>query len=161
MNRRRAPSAELDGCGLLDVPHAPIETKFRSAAKCRDVPNRTHPAANGARRSKHPTFVKDYLRISAKSQTVTFQERDDTMTDPDILSRKIHELKDWQSVAWRRIADPLLTTFERREIRNHLKQSDDELRRYLGMMSDRLRFRTGSVENVGDSLAQLKFRLLA
>jgi len=83
------------------------------------------------------------------------------MMEPDILSRKIHELKDWQTVAWRRVADPLLTAFERREIRNHIKVSDGELRRYLGMMSDRLRFQARAVEDVGDSLASLKFRLLA
>jgi len=83
------------------------------------------------------------------------------MMEPDILSRKIHELKDWQTVAWRRVADPLLTAFERREIRNHIKESDRLLRRYLGMMSDRLRFQARAVEDVGDSLASLKFRLLA
>ena len=83
------------------------------------------------------------------------------MTEPDILSRKIHELKDWQTVAWRRLADPLLTAFERREIRNHIKESNGELRRCLGMMSDRPRFQARAVEDVGDSLASLKFRLLA
>ena len=83
------------------------------------------------------------------------------MNEPDILSRQIHELKGWQTVAWRRIADPMLTQFERREIRNHIKVSDGELRRYLGMMSDRLRFQARAVEDVGDSLASLKFRLLA
>jgi hypothetical protein len=82
------------------------------------------------------------------------------MTEPDILGRKIHELKDWQTLAWRRIADPLVTAFERREIRNHIKESDEELRRCLAMMSDRLRFRVCRVD-VGDSLAKLKFRLLA
>ena len=83
------------------------------------------------------------------------------MTERDILSAKIHELKDWQNVAWRRIADPLLTAFERREIRNHIKASNAELRRCLGMMSDRLRFQPSPVESVGDSLANLKFRVLA
>ena len=83
------------------------------------------------------------------------------MTEPDIVGRKIHELKDWQAAAWRRVADPLLTAFERREIRNHIKESNVELRRYLGMMSDRLRFQPSPVENVGDSLANLKFRVLA
>lgn len=83
------------------------------------------------------------------------------MTEPDILSRKIRELRDWQTVAWRRVADPLLTTFERREIRNHIKESNAELRGYLGMMSDRLRFQVSAAEEVGDSLAKLKFRLLA
>ena len=83
------------------------------------------------------------------------------MNEPDILSRKIHELKKWQTAAWRRIADPLLTTFERREIRNHLRDSEFELRHYLDLMSDRLSFRPAPVEKVGDSLAKLQFRLLA
>jgi hypothetical protein len=83
------------------------------------------------------------------------------MTGPDILSCKIHELKEWQRVAWRRIADPLLTAFERREIRNHIKESGEELRRCLAMMSERLRFQSRAVEDAGDSLLQLKFRLLA
>ena len=83
------------------------------------------------------------------------------MTEPDILSRKIHELQQWQRVAWRRIADPMLTAFERREVRNHLKESDGELRRCLAMMSERLRFRPRVAEEVGDSLARLNFRLLA
>jgi hypothetical protein len=83
------------------------------------------------------------------------------MTEPDILNRKINELKDWQTLAWRRIANPLVTAFERREIRNHIKESDEELRRCLAMMSGRLRFRVRGVGDVGDSLAKLKFRLLA
>ena len=62
------------------------------------------------------------------------------MTEPDILSHKITELKEWQRVAWRRIADPVITPFERREVRNHIKESDGELRRCLGWwMFDRLR----------------------
>jgi hypothetical protein len=83
------------------------------------------------------------------------------MTEPDTLSLKITELKEWQSVAWRRIADPAVTPFERREIRNHIKESDEELRRCLAMMSDRLRFEARKVEDVGDSFANLKFRFFA
>jgi hypothetical protein len=83
------------------------------------------------------------------------------MIEPDILSQKIYELKDWQTVAWRRVADPLVTAFERREIRNHIKDSNAELRRCLGMMSDRLRFQARAVEDVGDSFANLKFRIPA
>jgi hypothetical protein len=60
------------------------------------------------------------------------------MTEPNTLSLKISELKEWQMIAWRRIADPAVTPFERREIRNHMKESDDELRRCLQTMSDRL-----------------------
>jgi hypothetical protein len=75
------------------------------------------------------------------------------MTEPDLLSRKIDELQGWQTIAWRRIADPLITPFERREIRNHMKECDAELRR--------VRFHPRSVEDVGDSLTKLKFRLFA
>jgi hypothetical protein len=82
------------------------------------------------------------------------------MTEPVFLSHKITELMEWQRVAWRRIADPSVTPFERREIRNHIKESDEVLRYYLGMVSERLRLRARTVEDVGDSLAKLKFRLL-
>jgi F420-0:gamma-glutamyl ligase-like protein len=83
------------------------------------------------------------------------------MTEPDVLNRKIHELKEWQRVAWQRVADPLLTAFERREIRNHIRECDEELRQYLAMMSERLRFRARTVEDAGNNLAKLNFRLLA
>jgi hypothetical protein len=63
------------------------------------------------------------------------------MTEPDDLSIKIRELMDWQTVAWRRVADPDVTTFERREIRNHVKTCNDELRRCLAMKAERFRAR--------------------
>ena len=82
------------------------------------------------------------------------------MSEPDILSRKIDELKEWQRVVWRRVADPMVTGFERREIRNRIKESDAELGYYLGMVSERFRFQARKVEDVGDSLAKLNFRIL-
>jgi hypothetical protein len=82
------------------------------------------------------------------------------MSEPDILSRKVDELKEWQRVAWRRVADPVVTPFERREIRNHIKESDGELGDYLGMVSERLRLRAPTVEDLDDSLAKINFRLL-
>jgi hypothetical protein len=85
----------------------------------------------------------------------------DIMAEPDILNRKIVELKEWQRVAWRRVADPLVTEFERREIRNHIKESDEQLRYYLGMLSDRLRRQAAPVRDIGDSLAKINFRILA
>jgi hypothetical protein len=81
------------------------------------------------------------------------------MTEPDILKRKIDELMEWQRVAWRRVADPSVTPFERREIRNHIKESDDELRYHLRMMSERLH-RQARIVDVDDGLAKLNFRLL-
>jgi hypothetical protein len=83
------------------------------------------------------------------------------MTDPDVLNRKIHELKEWQRVAWQRVADPMLTAFERRGIRKHIRDGEAELRQCLGMMSERLRFQARTVEDLSDSFARLPFRLLA
>jgi hypothetical protein len=83
------------------------------------------------------------------------------MTEPDVLKRKIHELQEWQRVAWQRVADPMLTAFERRELRNHIRDGEAELRQHLAMVSERLRFQARTVEDVGDSLARLNFRLFA
>jgi hypothetical protein len=83
------------------------------------------------------------------------------MTEPDILSRKINDLKEWQRVAWRRVADPLLTAFVRREIRNHIRESETELRHCLEMMSERLRFQPRQIDDTDDSLTRINFRLFA
>jgi hypothetical protein len=73
---------------------------------------------------------------------LSFQERAASMTEPNFLSRKVDELKEWQRVAWRRVADPSVTEFERREIRNHIKESDEQLRFYLGMVCERHRLQS-------------------
>jgi hypothetical protein len=70
------------------------------------------------------------------------------MTDANVLDCKIYELKEVQRVAWRQLADSSLTTFERREVRNQIRLSNNELRQYLQMMSERLRFRVRSAEEV-------------
>jgi hypothetical protein len=84
------------------------------------------------------------------------------MSGADVLSRNIDALKELQRVAWRNLADPALTVFERREIRNEIKQSDAELRSCLEMMSDRSRFRERPVEaDVAERFGKFEFRLLA
>lgn len=82
------------------------------------------------------------------------------MTEPDVLTSKIRELQHWQTMAWRRIAEPSITVYERREVRNHLKDAEAELRRCLDMMAERVRFRRQPLDQVGDSLANLQFKLL-
>jgi hypothetical protein len=83
------------------------------------------------------------------------------MNEPDVLSCNIHALKELQRVGWRQLADPALTIFERREIRNELKQSEAELRSCLEMMSDRCWFQERPVQ--ADAVAgfsKVEFRLL-
>ena len=70
------------------------------------------------------------------------------MSEPDILDRNIHVLKEAQRAIWQQLAGQSLTMFERRELRNHLKQSNSELRCYLDMMSERVRFQVRAVEDI-------------
>jgi hypothetical protein len=51
--------------------------------------------------------------------------------------------------------------FERRELRNQLKQSNSELRCYLDMMSERVRFQVRAVEDIAAGFGKPDFRLLA
>ena len=82
------------------------------------------------------------------------------MTEPDELIRNIDAQKALQQAAWRELASPALTTFDRREIRNRIRQSEAELRLSLQIMSQRLRYRPRQLEEVGDSLANINFRIL-
>ena len=83
------------------------------------------------------------------------------MTDPDILSRDIHALKELQRVAWRQLASPNLTVFDQRELRNRIRQSEAELRTYLKMRSERARFPVQPAQNAGHRRAKPSFRLIA
>jgi hypothetical protein len=82
--------------------------------------------------------------------------------EPDVLSRDIDALMAEQREAWRELARPTLTTFDRREIRNRIRHGETELRDYLKMRTDRLRFRPrlAPVEATVDGLANINFRLL-
>jgi len=57
------------------------------------------------------------------------------MTEPEILDQ-IHTLQRWLKAAWRRLGDPALTTFERRELRNQMKEADAALRQYLVLSTE-------------------------
>jgi hypothetical protein len=82
--------------------------------------------------------------------------------EPDILSRDIDALMAEQREDWRELARPTLTTFDRREIRNRIRQCEVELRDHLKIRTDRLRFRPRPIlaEAAVDSLANINFRLL-
>jgi hypothetical protein len=83
------------------------------------------------------------------------------MNEADVLSRDIHALKELQRVGWRQLADPALTIFERREIRNEIKQSEAELRSCLETMSDRCWFRERPAQDdAAADFHKVEFRLL-
>jgi hypothetical protein len=119
-------------------------------------PGSHRPPQKQGRRVSLTIFKESAIETEAASS----QDRSDHMTEPDVLSRDIDALKELQRDAWRELAGPSLTTFDRREIRNRIRQSEVELRTHLTMMSERLCFRPRSAEVVGDSLASLEFRVL-
>jgi hypothetical protein len=80
------------------------------------------------------------------------------MIELDILSGEIATLMAEQREAWNELTRPTLTAFDRREIRNRIKQSEVELRDHLKVRTDRLRFRPRPVDTPADSFAS--FRLI-
>jgi hypothetical protein len=84
------------------------------------------------------------------------------MTELEVLSRDIIGLKELLRVAWKDLANPLLTPFERREARNQIDQYSIDLRRYLKLIEvERSRLRRKSQEESGGlSFDKPKLRLL-
>ena len=54
------------------------------------------------------------------------------MTEPEIQNH-IATLQRWLAGAWRRLGDPALTLFDKRELRNQMKEADAALRRCLAL----------------------------
>ena len=81
------------------------------------------------------------------------------MIEADVLSHEIDALMAQQREAWRELAVPSLTAFDRREIRNRIRQGEVELREHLKVRTERLRFQPRPVEPPADSLANFDFRL--
>jgi hypothetical protein len=53
------------------------------------------------------------------------------MTQPEILDQDIRTLQERLRAAWQQLADPALTAFGRRELRNQMKQYNADLRAHL------------------------------
>jgi hypothetical protein len=84
------------------------------------------------------------------------------MTETDTLDHTIRTLQESQRMAWQQLANPALTTFARRELRNEIRQSGAELRSYLRMVSERSRFRRPTVDPAGGpGPDKFEFRVLA
>jgi hypothetical protein len=81
------------------------------------------------------------------------------MMELDVLSREIDALMAEQREAWCELAIPTLTAFDRREIRNRIRQGEIELRDHLRVKTERLRFKPRVDEPATDSLATIGFRL--
>lgn len=56
--------------------------------------------------------------------------------DSDIRDYDVRALQQWLRAAWEQLADPSLTTFSRRELRNQMKQCSADLRARLQMAAE-------------------------
>jgi hypothetical protein len=56
------------------------------------------------------------------------------MTELEVLARNIHSLKELLRVAWRDLANPHLSSFERRESRNQIKEYSAQLRHHFQLL---------------------------
>jgi hypothetical protein len=77
-----------------------------------------------------------------------------TTLDEDVLA-----LSGWIRGAWRQLADPSLTSFDRREIRNYMKDAEIALHAGHKRISERERARR-EAEQVVVSRHRLDFRIL-
>jgi hypothetical protein len=80
------------------------------------------------------------------------------MTEPEI-QQHIATLQRWLAGAWRRLGDPALTPFDKRELRNQMKQADVSLRQCLALLSERKAQRTKAAD--GRTFAKPDLRFLA
>ncbi len=78
----------------------------------------------------------------------------DNRLDPDVQA-----LKEWLRGAWRQLAEPNMTRFEQRELRNYMKDAERALRAGLKQLAARDMARR-HVESDNSSPKRVDFRLL-
>jgi hypothetical protein len=72
------------------------------------------------------------------------------MSELEVLVGNVEGLKKLLRIAWRDLANPLLTAFERREARNQINQYSVELRRHLQLQeAERIHSRKNSGSEEG------------
>ena len=74
------------------------------------------------------------------------------MSELELLVCNIDGLKELLRIAWKDLANPSLTPFERREARNQINQYSVELRRDLELVqAERIRSRTSASTEQGEA----------
>jgi hypothetical protein len=83
------------------------------------------------------------------------------MSELEVLVGNVDGLKELLRIAWRDLANPLLTAFERREARNQIGQYSVELRRHLQLIqAERMRSAKSSSTEESHPFGKPSLRLL-
>ena len=78
----------------------------------------------------------------------------------DVLEQDVQALKEWLTIAWRQLAQPYMTRFDRRELRNYMREAETALRTGFEKLAERERIRL-EVYNAGSSILLVPdFRIL-
>ncbi|PDT77274.1 hypothetical protein [Bradyrhizobium sp. C9] len=83
---------------------------------------------------------------------------DQKILDQKILDQNIRELQEWLRNAWQQLADPSLTAFSRRELRNQMRQCHADLRVQLQAASKQM---LSQPAGTGKTFARPELRILA
>lgn len=78
----------------------------------------------------------------------------------DSLDQDVQALKEWLRSAWRYLAEPSITRFERQELRNYMKEADAALRAGLEKIAARDKARKEGYEAPHRRLARSDFHIL-
>jgi hypothetical protein len=78
---------------------------------------------------------------------------------PEIVDQDLDALKRWVGKAWRQLGDPSLTSFDRREMRNYMKEAEIALRAGLERIAKREKIRR-EAEMVVTARRRLDFRIV-
>jgi hypothetical protein len=125
------------------------------------VPLTKKPGSGGRVRHRRRISPIMRIRLIVRKTLPSSISKATGMTAPDDLLRTVDGLKELLRVAWSKLADPLLTPFDRREARNQIRQHSAELRRYLQAIEAR-RVREQSMDrDSGPAPKKPQLRLLA
>ena len=78
----------------------------------------------------------------------------------DTLDQDVQALKEWLRTAWRYLADPSVTRFERRELRNYMKEADAALRAGLQKLQPEIRSEGKNKQALAPRIHVPDFRIL-
>jgi hypothetical protein len=68
----------------------------------------------------------------------------------DALEQDVQALREWLRGAWRQLAQPSMTRFDRQELRNYMREAETALRKGFGKLAEEERIKL-EVYNVGSS----------
>ncbi len=78
----------------------------------------------------------------------------------DVLEQDVQALKEWLRSAWRQLAQPSMTRFDRRELRNCMREAEAALRTGFEKLAEKERVRLEVYNTASSTLPVPDFRIL-